>query len=436
MSAMDLKKILAVGTGVGLEIGREDLHAVMVRVRPSGVTVLGSKTIAGFRQRPAGEWGLEYAEFLNKAGGGHLAATALLPRREVIVRQILLPGVADRDLAAAIQYQIDSLHPYGEDEAHYAWARLGNTPAILIGITRRPVIDRYAELFGEAGIKIASITFSAAVLYSAVRLLRVPPAEGFLAIAGSNGELEIYGESPARPVFSALPDTALEKASSLAAAELRLPPDVQHLAVNDVLPVPRSTPQDYNTSRSALSYATALVGACPRLALSANLLPPELRSASSRAMFVPPVALAAVLLVLLIGLAAQAKLQDRRYLAILHSEIARLEPEVKKAAEIERATERGRERLRLLDEFRRRTRSDMDALDELTRLLAPPAWLNTLELSRDSATLAGEAEQAAPLLKLLDNSPFFRRSEFTIPISRTANAELFRIRAEREGAPR
>ncbi len=41
MTALDFKKWLAVGTGIGIEIGREDLMVTAVRVRPSGVTVLG-----------------------------------------------------------------------------------------------------------------------------------------------------------------------------------------------------------------------------------------------------------------------------------------------------------------------------------------------------------------------------------------------------------
>lgn len=434
MNLADARKFLAVGTGVGIEIGEHDLRAVMVRVRPGGVAILGGTTIAGFRERPAGEWGAEYAEFLKGLGGSHLAATALLPRREVIVRPVALPGVRDRDLGSAIQYQIDALHPFGEDEAHYAWARLPNTATVLIGITRRSTIERYLTLFGEAGIKIAAFTISSSAVYSSVRLLGAPPAEGFLSVTGSDGELEMYGESPSHPVFSVVLESPQERASSLAISELRLPAEAEPVPLTQVLPVPKSTPADYDLSRTALPYATALAGACPRLALGVNLLPPEHRSASSRAMFIPSVALGIVLLLLLAGLVAQAKLQDRRYLAEVEAEIARLEPQAERAAKARRSAESALARIRLLDQFRRRTKSDLDALAELTRLLKPPAWLKELELTRNSATLGGETEQAAPLLKLLDGSPLFQNSEFTRPISRAQQVEVFRIHTNREGA--
>jgi general secretion pathway protein L len=205
------------------------------------------------------------------------------------------------------------------------------------------------------------------------------------------------------------------------------------LVLTRILPVPRTTPADYDLSRDALPYATALAGACPRLALAANLLPAEYRSSSSRAMFIPTAALALALLLLLGGLAVQATLRDRGYLAKLEAEIARLEPRARKVSEAERSIDVERARIRLLDGFRRRTRSDLDALNELTKMLKPPGWLNALELTRDSVTLFGEAEQAAPLLKILDGSPLFQNSEFTMPLSRGGDVERFRIRASREG---
>ena len=35
MTAADFKKWLAIGTGIGIEIGREDLTVTVVRVRPT-----------------------------------------------------------------------------------------------------------------------------------------------------------------------------------------------------------------------------------------------------------------------------------------------------------------------------------------------------------------------------------------------------------------
>src|SRR5260370_23592128 len=165
-----------------------------------------------------------YTEFLKKLGVRHLAASVLLPRDEVIVRQVALPGVANKDVPAALAYQIDSLHPFPEEEAADDGARLGGTPMVLVGIARREVVDRYVNLFAEAGVKIGAFTFSAVSMYSAVRLLSVPPSEGFVAVGGDGGELEAYGESPERGMFSVRLDASPERLCALAVAELRLEP--------------------------------------------------------------------------------------------------------------------------------------------------------------------------------------------------------------------
>ena len=139
-----------------------------------------------------------------------------------------------------------------------------------------------------------------------------------------------------------------------------------------------------------------------------------------------------VLAGLLVALAAQGRLQERRHLEAVQAEIAKFERRASRVAAAETETGKLRERIRLLDSFRQRTASDLDAIKDVTALLAPPAWLSSLELRRDSLSLAGEIEQAAPLLKSLDSSPRFSGSEFTVPILRTAKVEAFRIRASRE----
>ena len=165
----DLRKLLAFGSGVGIEIGATDLEVAAVRVRPTRIRVLGRVTIRNFAGRPAAEWGAEYARFLKSLGAGHMSATVLLPRREAIVRQLALPGVARKDMEGAIRFQLDSLHPYGEDEVSWGWSRLAYG-AVLVGIVRRATVEQYVQLFTEAGVAVCSFTFSAAAVHAAIRL--------------------------------------------------------------------------------------------------------------------------------------------------------------------------------------------------------------------------------------------------------------------------
>jgi hypothetical protein len=433
MTPADFKKWLAIGTGIGIEIGRENLAVTVVRVRPSGVRVLGELTMARFDEQPASEWGANYAGFLKKLGVAHLSAGVLLPRDEVIVRQVMLPGVSDKDLASAIRFEIDSLNPYSEEEAVFDWSRIGKTSSILVGITRRAVLERYATRFAEAGVKVASFTFSAPSIYSALRVFSTPPPQGFLVLEETGDELEVYGESPARPIFSARVERSAASACTLAIAELRLSPETEPAALHDKLPQPLAAPADYDLPRASLAYSTALAGACLLRPLSVNLLPREQRQSTSRLRFVPAIALASIALLLFGAVVAYPKYANEQYLELLRAEIHRLEPEARKALDLDRKIAVARNRAQTLDTFRARTREDLDALSEVTKLLTPPTWLNSLQLTRDSLTVAGEAEQAAALLKVMDSSHQFRGSAFVIPIARGKDGDLFSIRGARQG---
>ena len=99
-----------------------------------------------------------------------------------------------------------------------------------------------------------------------------------------------------------------------------------------------------------------------------------------------------------------------KYLASIEAEIAKVAPVAKRADDLDRQIREARQRAQLLDQFRNQTRQDLDALNELTRLIEPPAWITGTTLSRDAVMISGEAPQAGPLLKILDSSPLFENS--------------------------
>lgn len=420
-----LHKWLAFGRGVGVEVsgptGAESLHVTAVRVFPGRVRVVGELDIPEAGHHGAGTWGMEYAAFLREHGMSHVPATVLLPRRDVIVRPILLPGVSNQDLAAAIEFQLEGLHPYSEADAVASWARLPGTSSILVAITRRSLMERFVTLFSEAGVKVSSFSCSAAAIYSARRLFGAPSPEktSVLACEETAGGVEVYGESAARPVFSAAFDAPVERAAALAAAEMRL----ESAAAQPLAELVHSAP--------ALSVAAALSSACPHLALSLNLFPEEHRERSSRVVWIASGVSATAVVVLAAVLGAYPGYEDRQYLKALSAEIARVEPLANRSATLDRQIDSARRRIALLDEVHGRSKADMDALAELTRILPPPTWVNSLELNRSQVSIAGETAQTAPLLQLIDGSPLFDGSEFAQPPMRAGAGEAFRIRAKR-----
>jgi hypothetical protein len=427
----DLGKLLAFGAGIGIEIRARDLEVVAARVRPGRVNVLGRLVIEDFASRPAAEWGAEYNAFLRAAGISRLSATVLLPRREVIVRHLALPGVSPKDIDGAVRFQIDTLHPYGEADVVWGWSPLA-FGAVLVGIARRDVVERYNTLFLEAGIAVASFTFSAAALHSAARLGKIdPPATGFVALGRTEaGAVEVYGESPARPVFSAEFQFPPERATGVALSELRLPADTESRTLESVLPAPRLNPVENDLARNPLPYAAALAGACPRLQPAANILPAEYRRSNSRAVFIPSAILGALALLVAGAAVAYSSWSERQYLASVNREIAKLEPARRKAESLEKEAVQMRTRALQLEEFRKQTRKDLDAFNEVTKLIEPPGWTRMLDISRETVRLDGDAPAGSPLLKLLDSSALFERSE-ALSVTRGPAGESFQLRSTR-----
>ena len=151
---------------------------------------------------------------------------------------------------------------------------------------------------------------------------------------------------------------------------------------------------------------------------------------------VPTVALTSILFVLSGALLAHSTYQERKYLAAVQAEARKLEPGARRAEALDKDISRKRAQTQLIDDFRRRSRYDMDTLGEITKLLPPPAWVNGLDLTRPAMQISGEADQAAVLVEAFDKSALFQNSEFMMPIAKAGSAEQFRIKSNREGSPK
>lgn len=453
------------GSGLGIEIRGGDLRVVAVKSRAGGVTVLGAATIEGFAERPAPEWGRELAEFLKQTGMGHAAATVCLPRRDVIVRQIQLPPMPEKERASAVRYQLDGLHPFADDEVYWSCATLAKagrqgapTPVAVI-IAERERVDSYANLFEEAGVPVSAFTVNAAALYAALRVRWDDVPRPFLVAEIKGSSMDVYGESAGRPLLSVemnLRTVEPVRALEHAAADLRLgedqtaafvvagepsdepPPQVGNLEwkpVAELFPAPLGGPSDFDLRRDLVVFAAALENACPKLGWSANLLPEARRKSDSRWRYAPTAALAAMLALLAIGFAVRPAVQDRAYAVALEERIATLETV---AAETEAAhdeAERVRNKLAILGALRVRTQTDLRILSEVSEKVPATAWLTSIEIDDSGARLAGEAAAAAPLLEALNQSTVLNEAAFSASLRKVDEGESFQIAAKRRSDP-
>ncbi len=434
------RRILQSGTGLAIAIQNGQLDVMVARVRPSGIRLVGWKRFESVMERPAATVGGEILQFLRELGAAHLAAHVLLPRDATIVRTVQLPGVPDKDLNSALDLQMESLHPYCDKPVSYGATRLGKSSSVLVGICPEDLVEKWVAFFTEAGIKLSALRITADVFHHAVRVLRTPP-EGFLSRMPLDGEaVELYGESPARPVYSALlyapPAHAIERAYS----ELRLdagdvPGAVLDTELESLLAGP-DTQEQAEIARQHLPLYAMAIGAAGHFPLpSVNLLAPELRKGSNWGLVLPSLVLAVVLSLMVLGVWLQQSWLAREYAQRLQSEISLLERQVAAGLRMDEEGERLQLRMQHLKEFRQRTPRDLQALLELTTAIPESAWVTQLELTPEQVTLAGEASQAGELLRLLDGSQVFSGSSFSMPLQRTGEVELFRIQSNREQQP-
>lgn len=426
------KRLTQSGSGLAIEAKDGHLDVMLVRVRPSGVRLLGWKRFLSYTERPASEVGVEIKQFLREMGSAHLAAHVLLPREETIVRTLNMPGVADKDLNAALDLQLESLHPYADQPVVFGAARIAKGNAVLVGLCREDVIDRWVNFFTEAGLKLASFRISADVYHRAVRVLRTPPS-GFLCAAEvGDQEVEIYGESAARPVYSAYLYAPPQLALGQALSELRLGSDRAITDLESLLPDPETVEAGQIAKQHLSLYATAIGAATVFPQPSVNLLPAELRKGSNWGMLLPTLALTGVVALLGAGFFVQQSLYQREYVERLQAEISKLETQVAAGRKLDEEGEGFLHRLDQFKEYRTRSKADLDALLAVTTALPDTAWVTQLELARDNVTLSGDAVSADDLLRILDADAHFEGSTFSMPLQRAGEREQFRLRANRE----
>jgi hypothetical protein len=429
-----LKKWSSIGTGLGIEVGPENLEVTLSVVRPSGIRIIDALTVLRYRERPAAEWGADFQAFLAKNKITHVSASVVLPTQDCISRSIALPGVPNSEVAAAVQYQLDGLHPYTEVEATHSFSRLAapRKSSFALGIARNPVIEDYATLFDEAGINVSSFLTPAAAIYSALRILQAPPAEQFLAIHEDSSGRIVYGETNTHPIYCVRFPEVSDRSIASASAQIRLPGDAPIARLSSLLPVAERLDVG-----STLSYAASLVSALPSQALGINLLPVDRRKTSSPWRWVPTLVLLILLMALGMAFAYYQDYQNQQLLARLDAEIASLQPRLTQIKLLDAQILDAQKKLEFLTTFNAYPQQDLDTVRELTRVMPMTSYISRMDLSRTGIGISGEIEQSMELLKMLDSSPFFKDSEFTSsPVRNQLGKEMFQLRAKREfGSP-
>lgn len=474
-------------TGIGIDCEGETFRAMYVRRQWNRLRVVDRLEIPEYRKLEAAECGRLYRAFLRKHGLKSPQTVVALPRSAALLRSLTFPQTVEKELARAVEYQLDSLHPFEEGEVYWdfavwkwppagAWGKLSANAAesgrgrleTIVGIAERKQVDAAAAWFEEAGIPVSQFGVAAA-LWIAMLWPRLqaafPNTAVFFLLNASASRTEFIGYAPGRePIWqevAGLSDSVesangileeVKRELELARSALRVSPEerpplvvcgsrtpgASALAAGDfpfrivpveqLLPVSAMGAGGLGRTEPSVALAAALAAASAKSLLPFNLLPAERRTYESPLVHLPTYALASLVVLLTLALGLRGPFQDWLYSRHLEREMEALRPRLQELEVTQTNTDAARARLQLLASTRQSVALPLEILNELTRILPQDIWLQQLAYDGDTVTLNGFAPAASGLLQTLAASPYFENPQFRSSISRTQEGrEVFMI---------
>jgi Tfp pilus assembly protein PilN len=462
---------LSIRKSLGLYIRGETLQMALVSRQLRSVRLLELLSIPGFRQRPVPELRNEISGFLRRNKALHFHCVMVIPRQEVIVRQLDLPIQAEGNLAKVVEYQLAVLVPSESSAIYYDFCVSKQTPQskslqATVFFVMKSWLDQALQLVEGLGLKADIVLPSSIAIANYFLLLnkRFKPETALIANCHDT-QCEMVGVLKkafhhSREIRVSESDDvaeALETEAEFYRGRVNLPDEtpLDLFIVGNVGGVAStekrfqihrfSLPQDLgielgnralkisDIQDQFLALAGSLCGLRRKNPVALNLLPAEKRVHRSRWTWAPAYALLGANLCLLALLIGRKPIQDQAYAAQLGQEVARLEPEVKRIRSVEDEITDLQRRTQLLLEFKRSNRQILDAFNELSNILPKSAWVFDFNMRNQAIEVYGVSAAAAALLQILDNSPYFKEAEFIAPILRDGQGnEVYRIRMNLE----
>jgi Tfp pilus assembly protein PilN len=433
-------------TSVGIEVRGDDLLLSSLQSNLTAGVYTNFRRVPGFRTRDRAEVRREIDAFFKANRLSRETLVLGIPRQDVIIRHLDLPGEVAENLKQVVYYQVQSFEPSEEEKFYHDFILVRGPEGakrlqVLVVMVRKGVLDGHLALLKELGLRPAIVTVGSAGLSSVFLqtarglekktfvLIDLKPT-GIEVVALKDGTFAYSREVPR----STPPDwkSQLLAEVQMAAARIRLGPDdtidrillsgedseAAHRELHDEIPecdlvgnhvrfeMPVKIRPHVQESASALGLAWC--GMAGRSSFRLNLLPPELRVRQSRWAYVPTVILGLTAIVLLIALGFREVVQERALIRDLDQAIAALKPRVDRVQKVRTDAEKLERHLTYVEGLVSRRDMNLEVLRELTTVLPDETFLSFYQNSDDSIQISGSSSNAPDLLAKLENSKLLK----------------------------
>ena len=184
---------------LGIFIDGETLRLALLSRRFKKITWIEGLSIDKFAEKPPSEIQKQIAELLQKNNAVSCRSVLVIPRSEVVVRQIKLPIEAESNLAKVVEYQLAGLLPSDEASVTYdyfASKKKGDakTLGVTIFVVLRSVLQQALGVCRAIGLKVDRIIPSNVVISNYYLLLpqRFPSSNAVLVYV-SEQQAELVG---------------------------------------------------------------------------------------------------------------------------------------------------------------------------------------------------------------------------------------------------
>jgi general secretion pathway protein L len=342
-----------------------------------------------------------------------------------------LPVSTSADIARALEFELERYLPLPPEEYLYDFHTLSAEKAgsrILVLAARKDRLHWIHESLEGTGLRLFAVRCSDVVALN--RFIASGASEGAVFLSGVGGSLFAAGVRGGTPADIKAVRAGQDPARTLEQMRKDFSEGIYAAGMPQEVKQP-----GFDISAMSLPLAQLLArSAKSSHPLDMNFAAAEFQPRKTDYAFYVSVVLAAVTVLLFFSTTLLAYYKDYSILKRVQREIAEIKTAASGLLDMRRELEEIDRKRQFLYAFRLKKNSHIQILSELSKILPRDAWLTGFSSDeKGTVKIDGFARRTADIIPPLENSPLFRKVEFSSPVSVREGQERFSITMEIEG---